>query len=243
MDPSLEPPPDLGDPVPRDIRSSNQAPASRPPRRGLGRPARDPSFDRRFLVAGRRGPEGARGASRWGREESRRPTASTCRTRSFRAGAIVASGLPKDGIHAIDAPSILTIGQVDRSLKGRNKLLVSSDRVIGLRDRGPRARLPDPDPQLARGRQRHARRCARRRHVQPAVRRGRRVRSSHGDRRLGRRQHRPPRHDGDPPLRRERTPPELEPPHVRRATRACGGEPLEPASASARSRGLRPAAR
>lgn len=45
--------------------------------------------------------------------------------------AIVASGLPKDGIHAIDTPSILTVDQVD-ALKGRGKLLVSSDRVIGL---------------------------------------------------------------------------------------------------------------
>jgi hypothetical protein len=47
------------------------------------------------------------------------------------AESIVASGLPKDGIHAIDAPAILTAGQVD-ALKGRRKLLVSSDRVIGL---------------------------------------------------------------------------------------------------------------
>jgi hypothetical protein len=46
-------------------------------------------------------------------------------------GEIVASGLPKDGIRAIDAPSILTIEQVE-AMKGRNKLLVSSDRVIGL---------------------------------------------------------------------------------------------------------------
>jgi hypothetical protein len=47
------------------------------------------------------------------------------------AEEIVASGLPKDGIRAIQDPSILTREQVDAQSR-REKLLVSSDRVIGV---------------------------------------------------------------------------------------------------------------
>ncbi len=47
------------------------------------------------------------------------------------AEEIVASGLPKDGIRAIQDPSILTGEQVDAQSR-REKLLVSGDRVIGV---------------------------------------------------------------------------------------------------------------
>jgi hypothetical protein len=46
---------------------------------------------------------------------------------------IIASGMPRDGLAALDDPEMLDLGEVDlRGSEGRGKFLVSNDRVVGL---------------------------------------------------------------------------------------------------------------
>lgn len=49
------------------------------------------------------------------------------------AADIVAAGFPKDGLPALVAPAVWTTAEVDAKGSGRGKLLVPSDRVIGVR--------------------------------------------------------------------------------------------------------------
>jgi len=46
---------------------------------------------------------------------------------------IIASGMPRDGLTALDEPDMLDLDEVDlRGSKGRGKFLVSNDRVVGM---------------------------------------------------------------------------------------------------------------
>lgn len=48
-------------------------------------------------------------------------------------GTIVAAGMPRDGLHALEAPATMTVAEVDAANhQGRGKLLLPHDRVVGV---------------------------------------------------------------------------------------------------------------